>query len=184
MAGDATNAGRWAECDVYEAPVGTTPPVDNDTDPSATWNLIGFLDPDDGLPRGFEEDSDTKSAWGGATIDVINTFNGESFTFTGIEDNDVMFGLVYEGSATPSAVGSLKTRVAKVPVRDNHAWLFQLRNGTKKKTYIVQKGRISAVALKDENNADLGGATITVTSISNSDNELHTEMISGYDDES
>lgn len=175
--GDPTKAGRWATIDVWYAPTGTTAPADNDTAPSATWVPIGFIDPE-GLSETLDEDSDTLTAYDGTPIEVVPKFNGATFTFTGIEDNDAMFGLIYEGSATPGApVGGVTTRVAKVPTRVNHAWLIRWANGAKKKMRIVPLGKVSAVALKDTKSDALGGAAITVSIVANSNRELMTDSL-------
>ena len=178
MAGDVTKAGRWPEADVYVAPLGTTPPVDIDTAPAAEWNLVGFLDGDAGVVKSLDEDSDTLKAWGGTPIEDVSTFNGETFQFTAIEDNDVVWGMVYQGSSTPTTVTGTTTRVAKVPVRGPQAFLIRLSRGSgAKKQYLIPKGVARPTGDMAENETDLGGTEITVNVLANSSNELHTEII-------
>jgi hypothetical protein len=178
MAGDATKAGRWSEADVWVAPLGTTPPTDIDTDPATGWDLIGYLDGDAGVVKSLDEDSSTLKAWGGVPIEDVSTFNGESFAFTAVEDNDVVWMLLYPGSAAPTTATGTTTRVASVPNRVPQAWLIRLTRGDgTKKQYLITKGVGRPTSDITENETDLSGVEITVNVLANSSNELHTETI-------
>ena len=177
MLGDTSKAGRWPECDVWNAPLGTTPPAPG-VDPAVEWDLVGFMDGSAGVVKSLDEDSSTLKAWGGVPIENINTFNGESFAFTAVEDNDVVWGIVYAGSPPPTSAAGVTTRVAKVPNRQPTAWLVRLKraNGDVKE-YLIAKGTGAPTSDVTENETDLGGTEITVTVLSDSDNTLHTERI-------
>lgn len=178
MAGDATKAGRWTEADVWVAPLGTTPPADIDTIPGAGWELIGFLDGDAGVVKSLDEDSDTLKAWGGAPLEDVSTFNGETFQFTALEDNDVVWQVIYQGSDAPTTATGTTTRVAKVPVRGPQAWLIRLTRSTGAlKQYLIPKGVGRPSSDLTENETDLGGAEITVNVLADSSNQLHTETL-------
>lgn len=177
MQGDTSKAGRWPECDVWRAPLGTTPPLAG-ADPAVEWELVGFLDGDSGVVKALDEDSSTLKAWGGIPIENVNTFNGESFKFTAIEDNDVVWGIVYEGSPAPTTAAGVTTRVAKVPNRTPSAWLIRLKRATGElKEYLIAKGTGAPTSDVTENEKDLGGTEITVSVLSDSDNTLHTERL-------
>lgn len=179
MLGDTSKAGRWAECDVWNAPLGTTPPLPGE-DPAVDWDLVGFMDGSAGVVKSLDEDSSVLKAWGGVQIENINTFNGESFAFTAVEDNDVVWGIVYAGSPAPTtdATTQVKTRTAKVPNRIPSAWLIRLKraDGTIKE-YVIAKGTGAPTSDVTENETDLGGTQITVTVLSDSDQNLHVENI-------
>lgn len=178
MAGDADKAGRWVEADVWVAPLGTTPPATIDAAPGTDFDLVGFLDGDAGVVKALDEDSDTLKAWGGVPIEDVSTFNGETFAFTAIEDNDVVWNLVYQGSDAPVTATGVTTRTAKVPVRGPQVFLIELRrsNGDKKR-YLIPKGVARPTSDLTENETDLGGQEITVNVLANSSNELHTETL-------
>lgn len=180
MGGTVANAGRWAEVDVWSAPAGTAFPATIDDAPATGWDLVGFMDGSAGVVKALDEDSDTLKAWGGTPIEIVSTFNGESFTFTAVEDNDVVWNLIYQGSDAPVTASGVTTRTAKVPKRVSLAWIIELRNGTKKKQYRIAKGTPRLASDITENETDLGGAEITVSAISNDTNELHDELIKGY----
>lgn len=178
MSGNPDKAGRWPQCDVWVAPKGTTFPADPSEDPGNDFDLIGYLDGSAGVVKSMDEDNDKLKAWGGATIDSVNTFNGESFAFTAIEDNDVVWGVVYAGSDAPTTATGVTTRVAKVPKRGEQAWLIRLsRSDGTKKDYQVPLGVARPSGDVTENETDLGGTEITVDVLSNSSDELHTEVI-------
>lgn len=178
MLGDTSKAGRWPECDVWNAPIGTTPPLAGE-DPAAEWDLVGFLDGDAGVVKALDEDSSTLKAWGGVPIENINQFNGESFKFTAVEDNDVVWGIVYAGSPAPEApVAGVTTRIAKVPNRVPSAWLIRLKRASGDvKEYLIAKGTGAPSSDVTENEGDLGGTEITVSVLSDSENTLHTERL-------
>ncbi len=181
MAGTATNAGRWPEADVWTAPSGSDIPSTIDTEPGTDWDLVGYLDGDAGVVKALDEDSDTLKAWGGAPIEDVSTFNGQTIAFTAIEDNDVVWSLIYQGSDAPSASGGVTTRVAKVPVRAPRMFLIELRNGSKKKRYLVEKGVVRPTSDITENETDLGGIELTINCLVDDNDALHTEQIKGYD---
>lgn len=177
MQGDTSKAGRWVECDVWHAELGTTPPAAN-AEPGPEWDLVGFLDPGAGVVKALDEDSSVLKAWGGVPIENVHTFNGETIKFTAIEDNDVVWGLVYAGSPEPTTASGVTTRLAKVPNRVPSAWLIRLKraNGAVKE-YLIAKGTGAPSSDITENEADLGGTEITITVLSDSEDNLHTERL-------
>lgn len=183
MAGDATKAGRWATCDVYRGALGVTPPTSPKVAPSTSdYDLVGYLDASAGLIKSLDEDSTVLSAWGGATIENVFKFNGESFKFTAIEDSNIVFDIVYQGSATPTQAAGTTTRTAKIPNHKPSAWLIRLtRTSGIVKDYQIAKGTGALSSDVTEDESDLGGSEITVTVLSNSDRELHKELV--YDPE-
>ncbi|HET6869853.1 MAG TPA: hypothetical protein VFH80_28325 [Solirubrobacteraceae bacterium] len=176
MAGNTANAGRWASADVYVAPLGTTAPTTETGALDPAWKALGLLDPSDGVVNALSESSSTLKAWGNITVEVVNSDFVETFKFTPVEDNDTVFGLVYEGSATPTVATGTETRVAKAPQRVSQAWLIELRNGSKTKRIVIPKAKISDVGDRNFNETDLSKTQITVTVEAAADGTLHNEI--------
>lgn len=175
MSGTASNVKVWAEIEVYTAPIGTTPPVSPSAAIAAPWVPWGFMSPD-GVKQTLDESSDTLKSYEGIPVFSISSFDGSTFEFTAIEDNDVVDQYVYEGSAAPTTVTGVKTFIAKIPQRVPYAWLIHMHTGTDHALQIMKKGQISGVSLADKKAADLGGATITVSRLAGTDKELFTRL--------
>lgn len=176
MAGDVTQTGRWAEADVFRAPVGTLAPTTAEGALDADWKAVGFLDGEAGIVKAMEESSETLTVWGGTPVDSTSEFGGATFTFTAVEDNDEMFSIRYEGSAAPTTTVDTKTRVAKVPVRGEWAWLIRLQRPGKTKVTVVPKGKVAEAGEVNENETELPTQEITVNILSASDKTLFTEL--------
>lgn len=183
MSGTVTNVKVWDEIEVYSAPLGTTPPTDPSATPSVSWEPWGFLDPA-GLKQTLDENSDTLKSYEGIPVHVTSEFNGSTFVFTAIEDNDVVQTQIYEGSDAPTVSNGVRTFVAKVPKRAVKAWLLHFHSGNDHAMQIVKKGQISGVSLADKTRKDLGGAEITVTRVATDSGELFTEISTADDDSS
>jgi hypothetical protein len=175
MSGTASNVKVWAEIEVYVADVGATAPTTPDEDPGSGWDPIGFLS-SDGIPQELDEDSNTLKSYEGVPVGSISTFNKSTFGFTAIEDNDVVKQAIYQGSDAPTTATGVKTFVAKIPKRVPRAWLLHFHTGDDHAMQIVKKGTVSGVDLVDKKADDLGGATITVSRLATSGDELFTEL--------
>lgn len=175
MSGTITNVKVWDEIEVYVADLGTAAPTDPASAPGAGWEAFGFMDPA-GLGQTLDETSNTLKTYEGIPAKVVTEFDGSTFTFTAIEDNDVVRTTIYEGSSAPTVANGVKTFVAKKPTRAEHAWLIHMHSGSDHAMQIIKKGQVSGVSLADRTRADLGGAAITVTRVATSSGELFTEL--------
>jgi hypothetical protein len=105
MSGDPSNAGVWANGDVYIGALGaTTPGMDasspkpDGSDFSSDWDLVGLLDGGDGFTESMSNDSDDHFAWGGILVATTRQHFKETYQFTALEDNETVMDLVYPGS--------------------------------------------------------------------------------------
>ena len=95
MAGNTVNAAVWGGADVLVAPLGSPIPAGNAAF-SAAWKYVGLLDGGQGFEEGIEVDSTDHEAWGYGVI--ATTYKGQKTTktFTALEENSVVMGLVYD----------------------------------------------------------------------------------------
>lgn len=115
MAGNTANAAVWGGADVLIAPLGTALPTTN-TAFAAGWDYVGLLDGGQGFAESIETESTDHDAWGYGTI--LTTYKAQKLTktFTALEENAVVMGLVYDTTGMTfddvagTYVGTLKTR--------------------------------------------------------------------------
>lgn len=117
MAGNPTNAAVWGGADVLIAPIGTAIPAGNAAF-GAGWEYVGLLDGGQGFEESIETTSTDHEAWGYGVI--ATTYKGTKVTktFTALEENSVVMGLVYDTSAM-TFDDVLGTYVGDLAVRDN-----------------------------------------------------------------
>lgn len=115
MAGNTANAAVWGGADVLIAPIGTAIPTTNAAF-GVGWEYVGLLDGGQGFEEGIETESTDHDAWGYGTI--FTTYKAQKLTktFTALEENEVVMGLVYDVSGMTfddeagTYVGTLKVR--------------------------------------------------------------------------
>jgi hypothetical protein len=97
MAGNTANAAVWGGADVLVAPLGSPIPVGNAAF-SAAWKFVGLLDGDQGFEEGLEVSATDHSAWGYGVIATTYAGQKTTKTFTALEENSTVMGLVYDVS--------------------------------------------------------------------------------------
>jgi hypothetical protein len=95
VAGNTANAAVWGGADVLVAPLGSPIPVGNAAF-SGAWKYVGLLDGGQGFEEGIDVQSTDHEAWGYGVI--ATTYKGQKTTktFTALEENEVVMGLVYD----------------------------------------------------------------------------------------
>lgn len=181
MAGDPQNAALWANADVFVGPVGASVPSDittpwDEVDPD--WGLVGLLNGENGFVETREEEVNQHFAWGGLLVRISRAQHQRNITFTALEDNEVVFGLLNPGSDrdTDSETG-LTTSVVRVPTPDTFAIGFETRDGNKVRRRVVKTAQIQEVGDVTETESELRAFEITVALLPQSDSELYTELL-------
>jgi hypothetical protein len=95
VSGNTANTAVWGGADVLVAPLASPIPATN-TAFSAAWKYVGLLDGGQGFEEGVEVTSTDHEAWGYGVI--LTTYKGQKTTktFTALEENEVVMGLVYD----------------------------------------------------------------------------------------
>ncbi|WP_405061896.1 hypothetical protein OG474_09645 [Kribbella sp. NBC_01505] len=183
MAGDPTKASLWANADVYYAPVGTTAPTDTYTAPAVAWKLVGLLDGDEGMTEARDEDTSEHYAWGGILVKSTRSKHKRTIKFVALEDNDNVFALVNPGSDRAAAdVNGVVVDTVRVPVAQEYAFLFEVRDGDKVRRRIVKRGEITEVGEIKDSEADLTAYEMTTTLYPESDGELYKTLTGPAED--
>lgn len=123
---------------VWNAPLGTAVPTDSTTPLSGSYTCVGYVS-EDGVGNSINRTTKDIKAWGGDTVDRIQTGFGDDFKLSLLQANDpdavsAVFG---EGNVTGTlATGmSLKVNSATVPAR---VWVIDtvLKDGGTKRLVI------------------------------------------------
>jgi hypothetical protein len=117
VSGNPDNAAVWGGADVLIAPVGTALPVAGAAF-GAGWEFVGLLDGGQGFTEAIEQDSTDHSAWGYGVIATTYGSTKVTKTFTALEENEVVMGLVYDTSGM-TFDDEAGTFVGDLAVRDN-----------------------------------------------------------------
>lgn len=93
--GNTTNTAVWGGADVLIAPVTATIPTGLAAF-SSDWEYVGILNGDQGFEEAMEVNSTDHNGWGFGVI--ATTYQGQKTTksFTALEENSVVMGLVYD----------------------------------------------------------------------------------------
>lgn len=174
MAGDTANPRVWLNGDVYTAPVGSTAPVNVAAAWDTAWKAVGLLS-EDGLTEAREEDSTDHYAWGGILVRTTRSHHKRSFSFTVLEDNLVVFGLVAPGSTAATAT-AITTRTIKVPTVNVVAFGVEMKDGTVTKRLVIPRGEVVEVGDTTFGEADMAMRELTVNVLPASDGTLYKEI--------
>lgn len=163
--GDIDNPRIWLNADVWVGPLDATAPTNVTTAMSTVdsdWQALGLLSQDDGMTETRDQDSTDHYAWG--NILVRNTRSKIKFSFqvTALEDNPVVFDLVYPGSTDVTNLG-VTTRTVKVPTVNRRSFCFELVDGTIINRRYIAVGEVTEVADISINDNEMAGKQLTIT---------------------
>ena len=175
MAGNPTDAAVWGGADVLIAPIGTTIPVGNAAF-GAAWKYVGLLDGGQGFEESIETTSTDHEAWGYGVI--ATTYKGTKVTktFTALEENETVMGLVYDttGMTFDDVAG---TYVGDLAVRDNTERVliaFVTTSGTTERRMITKNyATIAATSAGSESEEALASKGFTVTIVPDATKKLY-----------
>ena len=175
MAGNPSNAAVWGEADVLIAPVGTAIPVGNAAF-DAAWKFVGLLDGGQGFEEAIEQTSTDHNAWGYGVVATTYGNTKITKTFTTLEDNETVMGLVYDtdGMTFDDVNG---TFVGDLAVRDNTERVlvaFVTRSGDTERRLITKNyATIAATNAGSESEEALSSRQFTATIVPDSNRVLY-----------
>ena len=139
------------------------------------WSFVGLLDGGQGFAEGIETSSTDHDAWGYGTI--FTTYKAQKLTktFTALEENKTVMGLVYDVSSM-TFDDVLGTYVGSLKVRDHTTQVliaFVVSSGTKIRRQI-SKGyaTVAPTAAGSDGEEALQSKGFTATIFPNGSNEL------------
>jgi hypothetical protein len=187
MSGNPTNAAVWGGADVLIGSVTATIPVGNaaftlnETSGGTVgvtdqWDYAGLLDGGQGFEESIETESTDHEAWGYGVI--ATTYKGTKVTktFTAVEENRTVMGLVYDisGMTFDDAAG---TYVGDLKVRDNTTRVrvaFVTTSGDTERRMITKNyATIEASSAGSESEESLGSKGFTATIVPDASKVLY-----------
>ena len=174
MAGSPSNAAVWGGADVLIAPIGTAIPVGNAAF-AAGWEYVGLLDGGQGFEDSIEQDSTDHTAWGYGVIATTYGATKVTKTFTALEENAVVMGLVYDTSGM-TFDDEAGTYVGDLAVRDNTERVliaFVTTSGDNERRVISKNyATIAATSPGSESEEALASKGFTATIVPDADKKL------------
>ena len=175
MAGNPTNAAVWGGADVLIAPIGTPIPAGNAAF-GVGWTYVGLLDGGQGFEETIETESTDHEAWGYGVI--ATTYKGTKVTktFTALEENATVMGLVYDttGMTFDDVAG---TYSGDLKVRDNTERIlvaFVTTSGDTERRFITANyATIAATSAGSESEEALQSKSFTATIVPDANRTLY-----------
>jgi hypothetical protein len=175
VAGNPDNAAVWGGADVLIAPIGTAIPTTN-TAFAAGWKYVGLLDGGQGFEESIEQDSTDHNAWGYGVIATTYGNTKVTKTFTALEENATVMGLVYDvsGMTFDDVAG---TYVGDLAVRDNttrvQVAFVTNSGGTERRLITKNYATIAASGAGSESEESLASKSFTVTIVPDENKNLY-----------
>lgn len=166
---------------VYVAPLGTSVPTDTTTALNSAFVSLGYIS-EDGVINADTTETEKVKAWGGDTVDVIETSRDDKFKFKLIEalSIDVLKTIYGSANVTGTALTSGVTVKAKAGVSKEYAWVFEMiLRGNIAKRIVIPDATISEmedIVYKDN---DATGYGITIEASADSSGNTHYEYLKG-----
>ena len=139
------------------------------------WTFVGLLDGGQGFEDGVEVEETQHSAWGYGTIFTTYKDQVTTKTFTALEENSTVLGLVHDVSAM-TFDDEAGTYQGTLKVRDHTEQLriaFVTTSGTKEKRLISKSyATVAPTAAGTDSEESIGSKGFTATIYPNGSNEL------------
>ena len=175
MAGNPDNAAVWGGADVLIAPIGTAIPAANAAF-GAGWEYAGLLDGGQGFEESIEQDSTDHNAWGYSVIATTYGNTKVTKTFTALEENSTVMGLVYD-TESMTFDDTAGTYVGDLKVRDNTERLlvaFVTTSGDTERRLITKNyATVAATAAGTESEESLSSKGFTATIVPDENRVLY-----------
>ena len=175
MSGNPTNAAVWGGADVLIAPIGTAIPVGNAAF-GVAWTYVGLLDGGQGFEESIETESTDHEAWGYGVI--ATTYKGTKVTktFTALEENETVMGLVYDvsGMTFDDEEGTYVVDLAILDNTERVLLAFLTTAGDSERRMISKNyATIAATSAGSESEEALATKSFTATIVPDADKKLY-----------
>lgn len=163
---------------IYSAPLGATLPTNAVTELDDAFNSLGYIS-EDGLTNNNTPETDTIKAWGGDTVDVVQSEKADTFGYTLIEALNVeVLKEVYGPNNVSGSLDTMITIKANATPLEAHCLVVDmvLKAGVLKRIVIPNAtvSEIGEISYADE---DAIGYETTLTAMPDENGDTHIEYI-------
>lgn len=171
MANNANNAvvGKpLASGGVLIAPAGTAVPTDEKTAPNVAFVSPGYMT-DSGVSRAEKRDTDTKYAWGGDTLVVLQKSYGATAKFGFAEYLNPIAARAIYGDAQVTTTAATSTAGNKMAVKGtsiqspHRAWIIEMFSGLAKVRVVFPDAQITELEDVEFKDDDISARGVTLT---------------------
>lgn len=163
---------------VSVAPYGTTLPTDATSQLDESFKSLGYIS-EDGLTNTNSPETDTKKAWGGATVYVTQTSKDDEFSFTLIEalNTDVLKSVYGENNVTGDTTSGIhiKATTEQLPAM-SYVIDMVLRDNILKRI-VISRANITEIGEISYTDDELVGYEMTLSALPDSQGVTHEEYI-------
>ncbi|HFU6522657.1 TPA: phage tail protein [Enterococcus hirae] len=163
---------------IYSAPLGATLPTNAVTELDDAFKSLGYIS-EDGLTNNNTPETDTIKAWGGDTVDVVQSEKADTFGYTLIEALNVeVLKEVYGPNNVSGSLDTMITIKANATPLEAHCLVVDmvLKAGVLKRIVIPNAtvSEIGEISYADE---DAIGYETTLTAMPDENGDTHIEYI-------
>lgn len=160
---------------VWRAAAGTTLPTDATTALDAAFKCLGYIS-DDGVTNENSPESDDVKAWGGDTVQTIQTEKTDTFSFTMIEALNVeVLKAVYGSANVSGTLAEGLTVRANSTEAEEGVWVIMTRRNNVTHRIVIPNGKISEIGEITYKDDEVVGFNVTLTALPGSDGDTHKE---------
>lgn len=165
---------------IFSAPIGTELPTDTDAALDAAFVALGYSS-EDGLINADKREVESKRAWGGDIVLIIDKGKTDSFKWKMIESSNADVLKMIYGNA--NVTGTLKTGIvvkSNNTEREPRSYVFDMiMKGGIKKRIVVPNAEITEIGDIQYVDNDFIGYDVTISAGPDNDGNSHYEYIKG-----
>lgn len=153
---------------IFVAPVGTMLPVNESTPLAATFKPVGYLT-DSGFKRSTKIDSETKRAWGGDPLIIIDKGKTRTAKFGLAEYLNAIVQALIHGADNVTEVAATSSTGRKLSIQDkdvpapHNVWAIQLFSGDAVGRILFPDAQITDLDDVDYKDEDIAARGVTLT---------------------
>lgn len=163
---------------IYSAPLGTAVPTDATTALNVAFKNLGYVS-EDGVTNSDERSTDDIKAWGGDTVNTVQTEKKDTFKYTLIEALNV--DVLKEVYGDSNVSGTLETGItikSNSKQLDPHSIVIEtVLTDNALKRIVLPNAKVTEVGEITYGDSDNVGYETTVTCYPDSDGNTHYEYI-------
>lgn len=163
---------------IYSAPAGTALPTTAVAELNEAFQSLGYIS-EDGLTNNNTPSTDGIKAWGGDTVEVVQSEKEDSFSYTLLESTNV--NVLKEVYGPDNVTGTLETGIVikanSTPLETHTLVIDMILKAGLLKRIVIPKGKVSELGEISYTDGDAIGYETTLTAMPDEAGNTHYEYI-------